>query len=477
MSSNADEQAVGREDAVTLARSMADFAFSLTPDAIDPPIVVAARRHLADSVACALGAYDTEAVQIVRRFARDRGGRPDATLLGTGHRTPAGLAALVNGTMVRYLDANDIFASSRGSDSGHFSDGTPALLAVAEAYRSSGTELLTCLVAAYELLGAIAESFHIMNRGFHALSQVPWAIPIVLVRLMGGTPGQAVHASGLAGATGMVLNTWLKPSHGIPMIKGVAVGLAAQRAVDAAELAMLGVSASDDALETAFSRLGPLAEPPARLTRFRELGTRWTSTRNIIKAYPAQIFTQAAIQATLDLHDSGLRAAGVRKLTLYGHRSVCGGVQGSPEAFAPSSREAADHSTPYVMAMALLRARLTPREYEDAPWDTSEVKKVMSKIELVHESGRDEALDRDGVLGVRLVAELEDGRIQEMEVHQPKGHPDAPLSDADLLEKMTWLLEDVAPPNTASRIFDICGRLSSPEDVTALVEACRLPRD
>jgi 2-methylcitrate dehydratase PrpD len=85
------------------------------------------------------------------------------------------------------------------------------------------------------------------------------------------------------------------------------------------------------------------------------------------EALPAQINTQAAIEATLRLHQNGIRAEQVRKLILHGHRNVCGGVQGSPQAFAPSSREAADHSTPYVMAMALLRGRLTSREFDGAP--------------------------------------------------------------------------------------------------------------
>ncbi|MBI2349308.1 MAG: MmgE/PrpD family protein, partial [Deltaproteobacteria bacterium] len=175
----------------------------------------------------------------------------------------------------------------------------------------------------------------------------------------------------------------------------------------------------------------------------------------------------------LRLYRGGIRVDGIRKLTLYGHRSVCGGVQGSPQAFAPASQEAADHSTPYVMAMALLHGRLTSREYEGAPWERSEVKALMSKIKLVREAQRDRALDKKKILGVRLAAQLADGRVEEVVVHQPKGHPDAPLSDAELLEKMTSLLDGVASADTARRLLDLCNHLSTPQDVNALVEACR----
>jgi 2-methylcitrate dehydratase len=287
---------------------------------------------------------------------------------------------------------------------------------------------------------------------------------------MGATPAEAVHACGLSVATGTVLNTWLKPAHSIPMIKGAAVGLVLERVLEAAGLAALGVTATQDALETCC--IG--ADRAAVATRLERLGERWTTTRNMIKFYPAQLYTQAAVEAALRLHHKGVRADGVRKLILYGNRNCCGGVQGSPQAFAPATREAADHSTPYVMAMALLRGRLTPREYEGAPWETAEVKTAMAKIELVKDAEADRALDTEGILGARLVAELADGRTEEIIIQQPKGHPDAPLSRAELLEKMASMMESAKPGGTPERLLDLCSRLSTPEDVAALIESCRI---
>jgi len=466
--------ATGRETLRTFAQMMADFTCGLTYASIPAEVMAAARRHLADTVACAVGAYNTAAARAVRKYAIGKGGGADATILGTDRKVPAGLAALVNGTMVRYLDANDIFVLSRGGPSGHCSDGTPGLLALAEQYRRSGEELLTCLVASYELQGALAESFNFWDRGLHVLTNVGWLIPIVAARLIGATPVQAVHACGLSVATDMVLNTWLRPTHTIPMIKGVAVGLVLERALESAELAALGVTATEDALETAFSRLVPGGDPGIVEARLEQLGNRWTTTGNMIKAYPAQLYTQAAIEATLRLYQNGIRADGVRKLILHGHRNICGGVQGSPQAFVPVTREAADHSTPYVVAMALLRGRLTSREYDGAPWETPEVKALMANVGLIEDPERNRALDIQGILGVRLVVELTDGRKEEIIVHQPKGHPDAPLSDAELQEKMTWLLESLAPAHTPKRLLDLCSRLSTPEDVKQLVETCQV---
>jgi 2-methylcitrate dehydratase PrpD len=126
------------------------------------------------------------------------------------------------------------------------------------------------------------------------------------------------------------------------------------------------------------------------------------------------------------------------------------------------------------MAMALLRGRMTLHEYENAPWETAEVKNAMEKIDLVLDPERDRAFDTEGILGVRLVAELNNGRTEEIIVHQPRGHPDAPLSDADLLEKMTWLLQAPPPTLEPQRLLNLCNRLSTVEDIAELIDCCRI---
>jgi len=122
--------------------------------------------------------------------------------------------------------------------------------------------------------------------------------------------------------------------------------------------------------------------------------------------------------------------------------------------------------------MALRRGRLTSREYDETPWETPEVKGLMAKIELVDDPERNRAFDTQGILGVRLVANLLDGAMEEIIVHQPQGHPDSPLTDAALLEKMTWLLDGLAPAQTPRQLLDLCTHLSTTEDVKRLVETC-----
>ena len=453
---------------LTIAQQMADFVFDLEWSDVPAHVERAARRHLADSLACAVGAYREQPVRALRDYAMERRSRGGSTLFGSSERTSPSMASLVNGTMVRYLDANDI--SSFGG--GHFSDGVPPLLAVSEGRGLSAGDLVLSVIALYEIQGALARSFDFMRRGYHALTQIPWTVPIVATRLMGGDREAAVNAAGLSGATGMILNTWLKPTDTIPSIKGVAVGLAGQRSVECAELAVRGVSASPDALEFAFETLAKVSGPPPDLRPFQDLGSTWTTHRHVIKSYPSQIYTQAAVEAALTLERRISGVDEIESVTVYGHRDVCAGVQGSAGAFRPKSREAADHSTPFVVSMALLRGRLTLEEFIDEPWLSSEVTDMMDRIELVVDPGRERDFVENGVFGVRLEARMTDGRSEAVEIHQPTGHPDNPMTDHQLLDKMTWLTSSLVEDDVPRRIFDLCMSMDTAADLARLVELC-----
>ena len=447
---------------------MADFVFDLEWSDVPAHVERAARRHLADSLACAVGAYREQPVRALRDYATETRSRGGSTLLGSSERTSPSMASLVNGTMVRYLDANDI--SSFGG--GHFSDGVPPLLAVSEDRGLSAGDLILSVIALYEIQGALARSFDFMRRGYHALTQIPWTVPIVATRLVGGDREAAVNAAGLSGATGMILNTWLKPTDTIPSIKGVAVGLAGQRSVECADLAVRGVSASHDALEFAFETLAKVDNPPPDLRPFQDLGSTWTTHRHVIKSYPSQIYTQAAVEAALTLGRRVSVADEIENVTVYGHRNVCSGVQGSAGAFRPKSREAADHSTPFVMAMALLRGRLTLEEFADEPWLSSEITDMMDRIELVVDPERDRDFADNGVFGVGLEARIRDGRSESVEIRQPTGHPDNPMTDSQLLDKMSWLTSGLVEDDVPGRIFDLCMSMQNADDLDRLIELC-----
>ncbi|MCM8749291.1 MmgE/PrpD family protein [Thermomicrobiaceae bacterium CFH 74404] len=456
-----------------LAERMAEFARSIDIRALPSSVVEATVRIVADTLACGVAALEEPGPMLLRQYARERAGRPEATLLGSGERVDLPLATLVNATLVRDLDANDIYAAPPGKDTGHFSDAIPALLAAAELAGASGQDLLAAVVAVYELQAALAEAYHWMQRGLHSVSQVAWAVPAAAGWLLGLSREQTVSAIGLAGTTGgLVLQSWLKPGPELPLIKGAAPGLVCQRALEAVQLAARGLTAPPDALEALFERL-PADVDPAAFDRLDGRGD-WAVLRTIVKRYPAQFYTQAAIAAASSLHREIGSVDDIAVVTVYGHRQVTAGVQGSPSAYAPRTRAAADHSTPFVVAIALRDGDLTPASYQGEPWHDPALLDLMRRIDLVIDPEFERAFHEEGVLGCRVVVELIDGRRLETTVRQPPGHPDSPLAREELLAKLRALVEPRLGPGAADRLLSTAERLPEAPDVAVLLHACRV---
>ena len=95
---------------------LAELVQGIRYAALPPEVIHQVKRITLDTLACAYGAFHSEPVSMVRVLARDLGGAPRCSVIGTAEKTSCTLATLVNGTMMRYLDGNDYYF---GRDSAH----------------------------------------------------------------------------------------------------------------------------------------------------------------------------------------------------------------------------------------------------------------------------------------------------------------------------------------------------------------------
>jgi 2-methylcitrate dehydratase len=454
-----------------LAAQFAAFAHDLAARDLPADELRALTRLLADTLACGIAAREVSAMRwLAERATQHRQpGLPEATLLTGGNTTSLTQAARANTAAVRALDANDLYCGPSGSDAGHFSDAIPALLAAAEAHGASGAELIAAIAAAYELQALLCDGAQWTTHGWHTASLLAWALPSPLARLLGHDGQEGATATSIAGITGQALQAWLRPGKPVTAMKTLAPGLVAERAVEAVELAAAGFTAPANALETMLRQLG--AEPEALPTE--RLGAQWTLRRNLIKRFPAQFLTQGAVQAALEVAAQGVHPAEIAAITIYGHRGVCGSVQGSPQAYQPESHEDADHSTPFVVALTLTRGHLTPRDYAGAPWHDAGIRDLMGRIRLVEESERERERVEQGIIGCRLETQLRDGHTLSAEVRQPQGHPDAPLDDATLIAKLDELLDGRLGVGGGARLLTVCDALPGAPDARGIVALLR----
>src|SRR2546426_7732064 len=147
----------------TTTEVLSRYVTAFSYEDLGPRTIQEAKRHLIDSLGCAMGAYGSEHAVIARRVAPAWSGAPAARLLGEGRATTREAAAFATSVMIRFLDANDTYIA-RGS--GHPSDMLGALLAAAEVTGASGQDLLLATVIGYEVFGALADQVALRDRGW-----------------------------------------------------------------------------------------------------------------------------------------------------------------------------------------------------------------------------------------------------------------------------------------------------------------------
>lgn len=429
------------ETGPSAARRLAMFASGPAPAAMPEAVRARIARSVADTIACAAagavraGRLGLEGVP--RDTSAGDAGRT-ATLIGGGTATPR-TVALHNGTWTRFLDFNDTFAPRRPNTNGHFSDGTLGILAVAEAIGSSGRDLIDALIVSYEVQGWLAQRFRWREAGYHAASVTPFGVALAVGRLLGCDEDQLTSAAGTVASTAMVSDTWLRPGGGvIGTIKALTAGLTSQSGILIAELASGGLTAPEDAIEEVWRR-STVAPPPHPGS---DPGEELLSLRTSVKRYPSQIYTQSIAQAGALAHTAGARLDTAVRIEVRSHDRACAEVQGSPQAFRPASRGDADHSTPFVLARMLQSGSFTLRSYDGEPWRDPTLLEAMQRMELIVDPDAQRAFLEDGMHPATVRVTDQSGQVHEGHVPQFSGHPDQPLDDDELAEKLTELVDD-----------------------------------
>jgi 2-methylcitrate dehydratase PrpD len=131
----------------TLARHIAQCEFASLP----ATTVAATRRAILDGLGVMLAASgSSEDIRPFIALARSQGSAPQASILGTGERVGAPLAAFANGAMAHALDFEDAFDAAPVHPNASL---LPAALAIAQAYGSvSGREFITAVAIGCDLV-------------------------------------------------------------------------------------------------------------------------------------------------------------------------------------------------------------------------------------------------------------------------------------------------------------------------------------
>src|SRR5215467_3790923 len=303
--------------------TLASYVADLTYEDIPPEVLDRAKVLTLDFLGSAIRARrDAEStpslLKMLEALALDGAGH--STVFGdTKTWTPA-VAALLNGAFGHSLDFDDTHADSSLHSSAPV---VPAAFAVGEMVGASGRDVLTAIVAGYEVccrLGNALDPTSHYAKGFHPTATAGiYGAAAAASKLFGLSETQIISAFGISGSQAagslqfLVNGAWNKRYQ---------VGAAAMNGVIAATLARSDFVGSTESVEGKHGLLVGYSDNAHPDKATAGLGATYETMKIGIKPYPSCRYTHAAIDALIAMRrEHNLTPEQIRRVEIGLHRN------------------------------------------------------------------------------------------------------------------------------------------------------------
>jgi 2-methylcitrate dehydratase len=413
-----------------------------------------AKLLLLDTLGCGLAALDDDGARAVLATLDALGEKAQCTVLGRPRGMSAPSAVLANGTLIRVLDLNDYVVGAHpqsGARGGHPSDNIPVALAAAELAQSSGRDLLAAIVLAYEIYGrgkALMDANSVWD-GVSISGVVAPAVAGWLMRLSDDKLAHGIALGAARAATPIAVR-----EGGISAAKNIANALIAQNGMQATLLAQQGVTGPLDLFEAERGLKAVFPRGPAGDIFDAPLPDDGFIMRSAIKVFPCFAGGQSAVAAGIALH----RLVGGNVDRLKTIRVALADLPivrrwlADRGRIEPRSREAADHSLHFLIAVALNDGAFGLRQFDNARWNEPNVRALMARLDITTDA--DLTRRTAEAYPCALHATGHDDQPYDVEILQPPGFSPNGLDTQTVLDKFASVTERHLAPDTRNRIVD-----------------------
>ena len=432
--------------------------------------VESVKKEVLDSLATALGGSSKAGVGELVEMVKEWGGTPQSTVIAYGFKCPAPNAAQVNGTMIHALDYDD------GHQVALVHIGCVAVsTAFAAAERMgkvSGKELITAIALGGDFMARLGlaskPGASALASGWHPTTLFGFLGSAAIAgRIIGLDEEKMINALGLAyhqcGGAGSGVGDGA-------LAKRMGPGLAAKAGLTSALMAERGITGERDPLE---GRTGLFKTymggdyDPRILTA--DLGKRFEGENIGDKPYPCCGLTHACIDAALALKvKHNIKVGNIKAITVYGGQSVYGLSQPPEIKKAPRTIIDAQFSVPYVVAVALIKGKVTVDDFTDAAIKRPEILKVAAMINTRLEP----AMSRHGVGPGGVTLTMQDGTEYTEEVENCLGSMERPMTFENVTKKFRECAACSIKPlkkDAIEKVIEMVGRLEKLTDATEII--------
>ncbi|OBJ72638.1 MmgE/PrpD family protein [Mycobacterium colombiense] len=447
---------------------LATWVAELTLDDVPAAVVERAKHLLLDGIGCALVGAQLPWSRVATGAVLGLEGSGDCAVIGTGQRTSAPAAAVLNGTFIQGFELDDFHPLAPLHSCSLL---IPALLSTASTRPAptAGAALLLAAIAGFEVGPRVGYTLHgtqMLDRGWHSGPVFgTHSAAMASGKLRGLPPAQLEDALGLAATQ----SAGLMAAQYEAMSKRMHHGLAARNGFYAAGLAAAGYTGIKRVFEREYggflSVFGEGHDPdPTPLTG--ELGRRWETCLIMVKSYAAMGGLHGAIDAARQLRNS-VAPEDISAVDITVGETVYKHGWWLPER--PLTPIGAQMNIGYATAAALLDGNVLPEQFTPSRLDSDDIWSMIAAT-TVH---LDESLAGAGIaekFRTDVAVTTREGTVHRARVALPHGAPNDPVTNDELVAKFHALADRVTDHGRAAAIERAVVGLDDLTDINTLID-------
>jgi 2-methylcitrate dehydratase len=447
----------------SLVEHLSAYAVGLRYEDLPREVVEQAKRLIIDTVGCALGGYSSGPARIARDIASSVRSSEPVTLIGSGERTSLELATFANCIMIRFLDFNDGYTST--GESGHPSDSIAAVLSTAELRRRSGKDAITATVLAYEVFCRICDEVDLKPLGFDHVTVGGMASTAAAARLLGLSQQEIAQAFNLGIAPNVALYQTRIGS--VSMWKGCAYANASRNAVFAAMLAARGMTGPSPVFEGIGGYFKAVSRKPFELATLGGGVHPYKIMESSIKRFPLGQYAQTVVEAALQVRHKVTSPEEIAEVRIETVTTAIRLMAGDADKWEPKTRESADHSMPYAVAIALIHGEVEEKHFGEVYLKDPRILELTRRVSAKATEEADRRMPKAMFCKLELVTTSGATHTAVVEYH--RGHWKNPMSNSEVEGKFRRLAGEVLNEGQTDRLLDALWRLEELNDAGDVV--------
>jgi len=446
----------------TLVRKIAEYTVNFDYSDIDMETREMTKKRLFDTLSCISAAYSEPAITKLLEYAATKS-RGNATVIGTSKKISESEAALLNGTLIRYLDWNDTYL---GKEAAHPSDNFGPILTVADAIDADGEDIILAAVLAYEIQVRLADAAPLRTNGFDHVNYGLTSATAGVGKLKGLSEDELVEAVNIA------LNNHLSLRQTrvgeLSDWKGIAFANVARNAIIATELAEVGITGPQRVFEGKRGIFNYITgEFPLSVETFGGRQGDYQINKCYMKRYPVCYHVLAALDCVYEIREEhGVTPESIDRIDHWTYNTAYSIIVDDDDKWDPQTRGTADHSLPYCIARAFTDGLLGVEHFSQSKIQDPELRPLIQKIDIMEKDEFTEKYPQKFTNKMRV--ETGDG-VYERQVEYPVGHYKKPFDKDGLIEKFIQSAGQRLSSDRISEIWEWTSRLEQQDSIADLM--------